>query len=59
MAYSVLHGDPSTRDGLLAALGEIEIVAGRASYAVRLWTPVAKGIQRVRGRGRVRTPVGA
>jgi predicted metal-dependent phosphoesterase TrpH len=59
VAYSVVRGDPSTPAGLLAALHEIEVVAGRASYAVRLWTPVAKGIQRVRGRGRVRTPVGA
>ena len=31
-----------------------EIVPGRASYAVRLWTPVAKGVQRLRGNGRIR-----
>jgi predicted metal-dependent phosphoesterase TrpH len=59
VAYSVLTGDPSTPAGLLAALREIEVVAGRASYAVRLWTPIAKGIQRLRGRGRIRTPVRA
>jgi predicted metal-dependent phosphoesterase TrpH len=58
VAYTVLTGDPATPDGLLDALQEIDIVAGRASYAVRLWTPVAKGIQRARGRGRVRSPVG-
>jgi predicted metal-dependent phosphoesterase TrpH len=59
VAYSVLTGDPSTPAGLLAALREIELVPGRASYAVRLWTPVAKGIQRIRGRGRVGTRLGA
>jgi predicted metal-dependent phosphoesterase TrpH len=59
VAYSVLTGDPSTPAGLLAALQEIELVPGRASYAVRLWTPVAKGIQRLRGRGRVHTRSGA
>ena len=57
VAYSALDGDPSTPAGLLAALASCELVPGRASYAVRLWTPVAKGIQRVRGNGRGRTPV--
>jgi len=57
VAYSALDGDPSTPAGLLAALADCELVPGRASYAVRLWTPVAKGIQRVRGNGRGRTPV--
>ena len=59
VAYTALRGDPSTPAGLLAALAEPELVAGRASYAVRLWTPLAKGIQRARGQGRGRTPVGA
>ena len=59
VAYTALTGDPSTPSGLLTALREVELVPGRASYAVRLWTPVAKGIQRVRGRGRGHTPVGA
>jgi len=59
VAYTALTGDPSTPSGLLTALREVELVPGRASYAVRLWTPVAKGIQRVRGRGRRDTPVGA
>ncbi len=27
---------------------------GRATYLVRLWTPIAKGIQRARGNGRIR-----
>ena len=53
VAYTVLDGDPSTPEGLLAALASPEIVPGRASYAIRLWTPVAKGVQRLRGNGRV------
>jgi predicted metal-dependent phosphoesterase TrpH len=57
VAYTALGGDPSTPAGLLASLRELELVAGRASYVVRLWTPLARGIQRVRGQGRRRTPV--
>ncbi len=54
VAYSALHGDPSTPEGLRAALaGRIEIVPGRASYVVRTFTPVAKVVQRVRGNGRI------
>jgi hypothetical protein len=59
VAYSVLDGDPSTPAGLLAALPSAQLVTGRASYAVRLWTPLAKGIQRARGNGRSRPAVGA
>jgi predicted metal-dependent phosphoesterase TrpH len=54
VAYTVLDGDPSTPDGLLGALPTAELVTGRASYVVRIWTPVAKGVQRLRGNGRVR-----
>jgi predicted metal-dependent phosphoesterase TrpH len=54
VAYTALEGDPSTPAGLLAALPGAEIVPGRASYLVRLWTPVAKGVNRARGNGRVR-----
>jgi predicted metal-dependent phosphoesterase TrpH len=54
VAYTALAGDPSTPAGLLAALPDAELVLGRATYAVRLWTPVAKGIQRLRGNRRVR-----
>jgi predicted metal-dependent phosphoesterase TrpH len=57
VAYTALNGDPATPAGLLAALRELELVTGRASYVVRLWTPLARGIQRVRGQGRRRTPV--
>jgi hypothetical protein len=53
VAYTALDGDPSTAAGLLSALGTAEIVPGRASYAVRLWTPLAKGIQRARGNRRI------
>ena len=59
VAYSVLDGDPSTPAGLLAALPPAELVTGRASYAVRLWTPLAKGVQRARGNGRSRPAVRA
>jgi predicted metal-dependent phosphoesterase TrpH len=54
VAYTALDGDPGTPAGLLASLGTATLQPGRASYAVRLWTPVAKGIQRARGNGRVR-----
>jgi len=54
VAYTALDGDPSTPAGLLAALRTAEIVPGRATYFVRLWTPVAKGIQRLRGNGRIK-----
>jgi len=53
VAYSVLDGDPSTPGGLLEALRTAGIVPGRASYATRVITPLAKLIQRARGNGRV------
>jgi hypothetical protein len=59
VAYNALDGDPSTPDGLLAALSTAELVRGRATYFVRLWTPVAKGVQRLRGNGRVHPTVPA
>ena len=52
VAYTVLDGDPGTPAGLLAALPTATLVAGRASLGVRLWTPIAKGLQRVLGNGR-------
>ncbi len=54
VAYTAVDGDPSTPVGLLAALASAELIPGRASYAVRLVTPLAKVVQRARGRGRVR-----
>src|SRR3954465_11465191 len=35
IAYTALDGDPSTADGLLAALRSAEIVPGRASFYIR------------------------
>ena len=53
VAYAALDGDPSTAAGLLEALAGAENVSGRASYAVRLWTPVAKSVNRMRGNRRI------
>jgi len=53
VAYTKLRGDPSTPAGLLAALPGAELVPGRASLAIRAWTPLAKLVQRARGNGRV------
>ena len=58
VAYTALDGDPSTAAGLLAALADAEIIPGRATFFVRLWTPIAKGVNRLRGNGRVE-PVAA
>ncbi len=55
VASTILGGDPSTPDGLLAALAAgSTLVTGRASFYVRLVVPLAKVVQRARGRGRVR-----
>jgi predicted metal-dependent phosphoesterase TrpH len=54
VAYTAFDVDPSTPAGLLAALPEAELIPGRASFYVRLLTPVAKGIQRARGNVRIR-----
>lgn len=54
VSYTALDGDPGTQAGLLAALRTAEIVPGRASYVIRLWTPIAKVIQRAKGNRRVR-----
>lgn len=53
VAWTALDGDPSTPEGLLAALTNVELVPGRASYIVRLLTPVAKLVNRARGNRRV------
>ncbi|MBI3745596.1 MAG: PHP domain-containing protein [Chloroflexi bacterium] len=55
IAYTAIGGDPSTADGLRAALrAGPELVIGRSSAYARLVTPVARTINRARGRGRVR-----
>ena len=54
-ALSLAYGDPGIPTGLLAALrGGARLTTGRASIYVRALTPIAKVIQRARGRGRVR-----
>jgi predicted metal-dependent phosphoesterase TrpH len=55
VAYTALDGDPSTPEGLLAALSAVQIVPGRASFMVRAWTPLAKLVQRSRGNRRIRS----
>jgi predicted metal-dependent phosphoesterase TrpH len=58
IATTGVRGDPSTPEGLLAALaGPRELVTGRSSAYVRLIAPAAKLVQRARGRGRVQPPV--
>jgi predicted metal-dependent phosphoesterase TrpH len=53
VAYTAMTGDPSTPDGLVAALASAELVPGRATMLVRAITPVAKTINRLRGNRRV------
>ena len=53
-----LDGNPSTAEGLMAALTNVSLVPGRASYIVRTLTPIAKLVNRARGNRRVdRQPV--
>ncbi len=59
VSYTILDGDPSTTAGLLAALPSARFMTGRASFYVRLLTPLAKVIQRARGNGRVRPTDGS
>lgn len=54
VAYTVLATRFSTAAELKALLPPVSLVTGRASYLVRGWTPVAKGIQRLRGNHRIR-----
>lgn len=56
VAYIAIDGDPSTPEGLMAALTNVELVPGRASYIVRTLTPLAKLVNRARGNRRV--PIG-
>lgn len=53
VAYNVVTVDPSTPEGLLAALTNVELVRGRASYIVRTLTPISKLVNRARGNRRV------
>src|SRR5262249_24314827 len=56
LAYTALDGDPSTPAGLLASLPTAQLITGRASFYVRLLTPLAKGVQRARGNRRGQPP---
>jgi predicted metal-dependent phosphoesterase TrpH len=58
VAYTALDGDPSTPEGLRAALAGVQLVPGRASFMIRAWTPLAKLIQRSRGNRRIRPLAG-
>jgi len=61
VAYTVLHGDLSTPEGLRAALATVtpgDLVRGRATYFVRALTPVSKLVNRARGNRRVPLPAG-
>jgi predicted metal-dependent phosphoesterase TrpH len=62
VAYTALNADPSTPAGLLEALTALssrELIVGRASFYVRLLTPLAKIVQRARGNGRRSSSSGA
>lgn len=54
VASTVLPGPFSSADELRALLPFAELMPGRASYYVRLWTPFAKLVNRGRGNRRVR-----
>ena len=55
VASTLVQGDACTPEGLRSALAAGPILAiGRASFYVRLVTPVAKVVQRLRGRRRIR-----
>ncbi len=53
VAYTAVEGDPSTPEGLLAALRTVELMPGRASYLLRALTPISKLVNRARGNTRV------
>jgi predicted metal-dependent phosphoesterase TrpH len=54
IASTALPGAFEDAEGLRALLPDAELVPGRASYYVRLWTPVSKLVNRIRGNGRIR-----
>ena len=58
IASTVLPGTFRTADELRALLPQAEPTPGRASYYVRLGTPCAKLVNRVRGNGRIRPTTG-
>ncbi len=56
VAYTVVQVDPGTPEGMRAALTNVGVVPGRASYIVRTLTPLSKLVNRARGNRRVVPP---
>lgn len=54
VAGIVLPGSFTTAAELLALLPDAELVTGRAPYYVRLWTPIARVLNKLSGKGRPR-----
>ena len=54
IASTMLPGRFSTANEMRLLLPAAELMTGRASYYVRLWTPLAKLVNRARGNGRIR-----
>jgi hypothetical protein len=59
IASTVLPGPFATAAELRVLLPRAQILPGRASYYVRLWTPAAKLVQRARGNRRIRASQGS
>jgi predicted metal-dependent phosphoesterase TrpH len=57
VALTIVEGDPSTPDGLRAALPTARLVTGRGALVARLATPIAKGLNWWQGNRR-RRPTG-
>ncbi|MEP7360008.1 MAG: PHP domain-containing protein [Chloroflexota bacterium] len=55
VSYTIFDGPLGSADELRAALSGAQLVTSHGSRLVRLWTPMAKVIQRMRGNGRVAT----
>ena len=53
ISYTILDGPLDTADELRAALGGARLVMSHGSRLIRLATPLAKVIQRMRGNRRV------
>lgn len=53
IASTVLPGPFESAPELKAILAQASLLTGRASLYVRLWTPVAKAVQRARGNRRI------
>jgi predicted metal-dependent phosphoesterase TrpH len=53
VSYTIFDGPLGNADQLRAVLAAAGLVTSHGSRFVRLWTPMAKAIQRMRGNGRV------